>query len=341
MVVAAAVICGVSAGVAAPPLPTVSEIVERANSFLSAPVRYRARVGRFEGTVSKKVLQNGVLASRTDATPPSQTIVLSIGNDHFDILPQSRVAIGKSALVTGAVPPKILTSNELSVSLRPEQPADVSVTRQELSTVVRGHKELYQIKTYFSSALLSRAAGFPDVLKRGLIASESLLVEKESWLPVERSLHSPLGNVVSLLEYLEIEPNVDLDDALFSVPAEFATKSPATPDEYYALHKEYWKDLSPVPAWQPMFPKFKEAVVGATPVPPNKLGVPLPQGMTKENFRAAILKKRDDLLESKQVPVASSNVWKIVLLGHGIVLLSGALFLLVRRYRMTNRSNVS
>ena len=136
--------------------PSAKEILQRWDEALAPPVRYRSRVGRHETTVSKKVLPNGVVATRTERVEGSQTIMLSLGDKHYEILPNSRVVIDKNSLKSGDKPlsQDILGRNERSLRFTPAAPDDVKVVDEQVSSFTRDGREFYKVTLGFVPKLV-------------------------------------------------------------------------------------------------------------------------------------------------------------------------------------------
>ena len=92
-------IAGVSISCAEQPAKLSDEdVIEKSAAAMRPPIQYRMRVANLETTVSQQILANGVLATRTEAVTPGQTIVLCLGGRYFDILPYSEVVIDKTQI---------------------------------------------------------------------------------------------------------------------------------------------------------------------------------------------------------------------------------------------------
>ena len=230
------------------------EVLRLSGQHLSPPVRYRARVKSFETTVTQKMLPSGLLASRTEAASPSQTVLISRGNSNYEVLTQSRVVIDKTRIADAAAKPYVLTQNECSVSFIADMPANATIARQEMTTVTRAGKEYYKITTHLSSPSIKVTESFPASLRRGIRATQALLVEKATFTPVELEYLSPSGSSIRKIEYLEITPAPDTSDNLFELPSDYEVRTPMSIREYSEMHSELWNDIRPVPSRRPTFP---------------------------------------------------------------------------------------
>lgn len=244
--------------------PSAKEIQQRWDDALAPPVRYRVRVGRRETTVSKKMLPNGVLATRVEPVEGSQTIMLSLGDKHYEILPKSRIVIDKNRLMSGDKPVSqdIVGRNELSLRFIPAAPDGAKVVDEQVVPLTRDGQEYYKVTLGFSSPLQDGVAKLPfvpDALMRGVQGGQSLIVDKETLTPVELETLSTTGSTLSKFEYIDIDSPASISDELFQLPAAYAKESPASLVEYFELHKARWKDLNPKPGSNPPYLAALEA----------------------------------------------------------------------------------
>ena len=125
-----------TASVSAQDIPTVEELIQRLPESQSLPVQYRISRNAANATevvVSQKRLKNGVLAIRTEAIAPSQTIMILLGEDIYEILPQSEVVIDKNLIPRRPATGHLLRSNETSQCYIPSMPLGAKIVSQKVS----------------------------------------------------------------------------------------------------------------------------------------------------------------------------------------------------------------
>lgn len=323
--------------------PSAKEILQRWDDALAPPVRYRVRVGRRETTVSKKMLPGGVLATRTEPVEGSQTIMLSLGDKYYEILPQSRVVIDKNSLMSGDKPlsQDIRGRNELSLRFTPAAPDDAKIVDEQVAPLTRDGREFYKVTLGFSSPLqegIGKLPFAPEILTRGVQAGQSLIVDKESLTPVELETLSTTGDVLTKFEYLDVDQSAPLADDLFQLPADYAVKTPKTRTEYYNFHKKYWNDIRPRPTAPPaylasaevlertekMLAKFREDI---QLVKDPATGITHLKGQTVEEAVKMSAAAREEMTDSVS---RRTGLFKVFLIAN-IAVIAIVLFLLVRR----------
>jgi len=293
-------------------LPILADILKKSKEALAPPVRYRIRLNGRETTVSQKVLANGVLASRTEAVSPSQTIVITLGDDNYDVLTQSRVVIDKTGIALGAFSPSYLRGSELSNCYIPSDPTNATIADQQLATITRGEKEYYAVTTTFSSEQLKSTSLMQSILGSGTVASSYLVVDKQTLTPVELEYLSPLGASISSYEFLEILRLPEPTDDDFILPAEYKVEFPATMQDYFALHDVYWDDIVPPPKRRPFFPRILKPLdlsrFSVTFDPAT--GLPIPKGQTVDQVQKAIRELRQSH-HPPPVEPSSRRLWLV------------------------------
>ena len=127
--------------------PTVDDILRQLPAAQSLPVRYRMRIANsansIEAIVSQKLLANGVLATRTEAVAPSQTILVCLDGKCYEVLPQSKVVIDKTQIKVTPATAHLLRCNEMSFSFVPEIPEGVTVLSRKATPIMRGQRQCY------------------------------------------------------------------------------------------------------------------------------------------------------------------------------------------------------
>ena len=313
--------------------PALDEILKKSIEALAPPIQYRIRVRGVETTVSQKQLPNGLLASRTEAVAPSQTIMISLGDKNYDVLPQSRVVIDKNQVLNNRKP-TVIRTNELFLSFIPEIPENTVVADQKSAIVIQDGKQLYEIKTQFSTTAIENFNMMPDLLRKGVLAGTSLLVDKTTLAPVELEFVSAMGTPICKFEYVEIVRSAEISDDLFVLPSEFTVKTPTSMNEYFAIHTESWNDIKPAPKWRPTFPIYEDAELFTHNVSTTTPGLIIPNGADEKKFNEDVVSMRTAMLAENQNygPRGPQNGSRRTLLLVNIVLvLSVVLFYMYRR----------
>lgn len=260
------------------------EIIEKSKGAMQPPIQYRMRIQGSEATVSQKTLPNGVLATRTEAVAPGQTIVLCLGGRYFDILPQSEVVIDKNSIAVKPVTASLLRGNDMLLSFVPEIADGAKIESREVTSSTHEGIPCYKIETKFSfpgmgdTSLLARSLG------AGVPKTHALTVNAETFNPIELSCFSVTGSLIQRYQYVEVARSVDIADTLFELPSTYSQVVPATMNEYFDLHRGFWTDIKPKPAWTPRYPKIYEAPRFEYKVDPI-LGIATPVATTPEQAK--------------------------------------------------------
>ena len=86
-----------------------------------------------------------------------------------------------------------------------------------------------------------------------------MIVDAETFNPLELQCLSAVGSLIQTYEYVEVERSVEVPDDLFDLPSDYVRLTPISINEYSELHEQFWEDLRPIPSFRPRFPKFYEA----------------------------------------------------------------------------------
>lgn len=322
-----------TASVSAQDIPTVEEFIQRLPESQSLPVQYRiSRNGANaqDVVVSQKRLKNGVLATRTEAIAPSQTIMLLFGEDiHgeeiYEILPQSEVVIDKNLIPRSPVTGHLLRSNETSLCYIPSMPLGAKIVSQKVSATTLEGVACFELVTEFS-LFMGDMSVLPSILQIAIPRSHTLVVNAETFDPLEFKCHGVTGVLLQSLKYLEVKRHADISDDLFTLPDHYLRLRPASVNEYYDLHEGFWSDLDPKPQWKPRFPrqlepqKYEYKIDKAT-------GIPQPLATNPEQKRLL------DQHYPQRVPPPSGNRWVRLFVWAHIPLVVGLLYLAFRRSR--------
>lgn len=299
--------------------PTLANIRKESNDRLSKPLKFRVRLGPFETMVSQKTLANGVVARRVEAMQSSQTVVVTLGDDAYDILDQSRVVIDKSKISLGTFPRSYLLGNEMSFSFVYQPPYNRKILDQRLESVVYDRVPCYCVTTTYSYLQLSDKSLMLGVLGRGTEAETREFLNKETLYPLCVELSSPSGAMFRKYEYLEFIPSPDMPDDFFLIPSEYRRETPKTMKEYFSLHSVFWADIRPVPKFRLPYPNILE--------PPDmsrytikidpETRIPVPKGSTVDEMKQLIREVRKSRIGQTQeiIPTrAGSRTFWFVLL---------------------------
>ncbi len=317
-----------TASVSAQDIPTVEELIQRLPESQSLPVQYRISrnaANAKDVVVSQKRLKNGVFATRTEAIAPSQTIILLLGEEIYEILPQSEVVIDKNLIPRSPETGHLLRSNETSQGYIPSMPLGAKIVSQKVSATTLDGVACYELVTDFT-LFMGDTSFLPSILQTAIPRSHTLVVNAETIDPLEFKCHGVTGVLLQSLKYLEVKRHAEISDDLFTLPHHYLRLRPASVNEYYDLHEGFWTDLDPKPQWKPRFPrqlelpKYEYTIDKAT-------GIPKPLATNPEQKRLL------DQHNQQRVPPPSGNRWVRIFAWAHIPLVVGLLYLAFRRSR--------
>ena len=112
--------------------PSLTDVLQQVDVALRPPLQCRMRISSLESKFSQKQLPDGTLATRTEAVYPSQAVVISHGDAHFEVLPLSRIVIDKTQIRIDEYLKGRLRGNENSVCFQPQIPPGFDIASQEM-----------------------------------------------------------------------------------------------------------------------------------------------------------------------------------------------------------------
>lgn len=232
--------------------PSATEILAESKAAMNQSLKYRHIMGGNEMVVYQKLLPDGSMATLTEISALKQ-INISYGDKNYQLYLDQRVAIDMQFMYQGA--------KAKAASMASTLGDRIAESSRLVGTVQRDGKECYEIETTLTAdALATLAESLPPEAMRTMPAKRRCVIDKATYLMVERETISPDGSSISSVEYRDIKPQPDLSDDFFQLPAGFETKEPRTMEEYTALVGEMLRPETSAKALQepqrglPLFP---------------------------------------------------------------------------------------
>ena len=316
--------------VQAEPLAKLSdeEVLERSKAAMQPPIQYRMRVNNLETTVSQKVLANGVLATRTEAVAPGQSVLLCLDGKCYDILPHSGVVIDKTQIDVRPATASFLRTNDLMLSFVPEISEGAKIESRKVTGIVSEGKRCYEIETKFSFTELGDLSSIPKTLIESFPTTHTLKVDSETFEPIELRSSSTTGSLVQKYEYVEVHPSAEVSVDLFELPLNYSRVAPTSMNEYFDYLKVFWTDIKPKPSWVPTYPKHYQAAKHKFTVD-AKTGFPIPIATTPEQAKIyADLALRQEAFRNQPI----SKWRKALFIANVVAILAALVCMATRRY---------
>ncbi len=321
-------IAGVSISCAEQPAKLSDEdVIEKSAAAMRPPIQYRMRVANLETTVSQQILANGVLATRTEAVTPGQTIVLCLGGRYFDILPYSEVVIDKTQIEVRPMTAAFVRTNDLLLSLVPEVPDGVKIIARNVKSVVIDERPCYEIETKFSFPEMGDTSLLSRILGAAVPRAHVLTVDAATCDPIDLRCVSSTGSLIQKYEYVDIQRSADTPDSLFELPATYNRVTPTSMNEYFDYQRAFWTDIKPRPAWTPRYPTLRVAPRFESKIDPKR-GTITPIPTTPEQAKVyADYSKRQEVYRTKP----ASNGRRAFLIANVVAILAWLSYVVVRR----------
>lgn len=282
-------------------LPSADEIVMRSSQAMLPPVRYTVWLKPFETTVSVKKLNDGTIASRVEAVRGSRTIMLTLGEACYDLIPEAKLVIDKTLLKGPRIPAQYLRGNEFGFCFTHRE-SDNGIVASRNATVAFGERgKTLKVETSFTSNVLS-SPGLLPLFGKGIVAKENLIVDGTSYKPISIESFSPRGELIREYRYLSIDRELELSDDLFVLPDDFRVERPSSMRAYIDLHDTIRSDSSEPGAAVIELPVLvDEPIVVPRLVFNESLGHPVPEGLSPDAFHELVQFKKAEALATAAV----------------------------------------
>jgi hypothetical protein len=221
---------------------TADEVLKRSREAMKPPIRYRSVSRGISTLVCQKVLANGTIATRLEASSPVPKISLILDDSMCEFYPDRGVAIDATFMQRSAS----AQANSILDTLKGKAPASF----QMQSIVLEDGRECFEITSTFAPSLSAAVENaLPQAMKKqaqAMIPRQSVtVIEKKGFRLVEVRAVSQAGYTISESQYSAIEQPVELPDDLFLPPDGVELLKPQTKHEYVSMVREILS-LSPI-----------------------------------------------------------------------------------------------
>jgi hypothetical protein len=207
-------------------------IIGRSITAMRPPIRYKLVCNGDSYLVSQQMRHDGEIITRMESSSNPRRVYLSSAESNQDIYPDSGIGFDVS---------QVVQSFPSRAAVAPWQPGgEALAAARVVETTLKGGRECFEISGPYprslSASLTSALPRTRDGRMRGAAPDYvRAVIDRKTFEPIELSIVSAGGSIVSRVEIHDVDRRPDLNDTIFSPPAGIAVQVPKNGIEYAVM----------------------------------------------------------------------------------------------------------